>query len=218
MARPAPPIEKMETSSWRSPSAPRRDGPAGRGGRGLRRPGHAPPHVKAYEGEIESLTPAESVGVGVRVIVGPPPGLRQRQARLDEDVIARDAGRSPRQRHVRREPDEWYGLADAQRGGAGRARPVERSGLACSSPTTARSSSRFDLERPRSRRRSPHRGVRSAAYHDGRRRRARWPRAPASAPTWRGSSRAPVGVAALARDEGDESTIAGGGSGQPRGP
>ena len=59
------------------------------------------PRVKAYGGEVESLTSAESAGVGIRVIRDHRQGFAH-AGTLDDDVIARGAGRRPRQRRVRR--------------------------------------------------------------------------------------------------------------------
>ena len=57
--------------------------------------------VKAYDGEVESLTSADSSGAGVRVIRDGRQGFAHCGS-LDPDVLARDARRGPQQRDVRR--------------------------------------------------------------------------------------------------------------------
>ncbi len=80
--------------------------------------------VKAYGGEVESLTSAESFGVGIRVIARPSPGLRPRR-HVRRVGGARDAGRGPRQRVVRR-AGRVVRPGRARRRRAGRPGPVAR--------------------------------------------------------------------------------------------
>ena len=56
--------------------------------------------VRVYEGEIESLSVAESQGVGIRVIADNRQGFAH-AGTLDTDGFGGDPGRGPRQRRVR---------------------------------------------------------------------------------------------------------------------
>ena len=102
-----------------------------------RRPAASTTSVKAYDGEVESLTSAESSGVGIRVIRDHRQGFAH-AGTLDEDVIARDARRGPRQRRVRR-AGRVFGLAEPDGVAAGRPGPVARR-RSSPSPPSARSS------------------------------------------------------------------------------
>ena len=71
-------------------------------------------NVRAYEGEVESLTSAESAGIGIRVVVDGPGGRRQGFAHagsLDEGIIAETLA-DARDNAAFAEPDEWLGLAE----------------------------------------------------------------------------------------------------------
>jgi PmbA protein len=65
--------------------------------------------VKAYGGEVESLTSAESFGVGIRVIVDQRMGFAHAGS-FDDDVIAETLTEA-RDNASFGEPDEWIGLA-----------------------------------------------------------------------------------------------------------
>jgi PmbA protein len=65
--------------------------------------------VKAYGGEVESLTSAESFGVGIRVIVDQRMGFAHAGS-FDDDVIAETLTEA-RDNASFGEPDEWNGLA-----------------------------------------------------------------------------------------------------------
>ena len=83
-------VTERPSRAGRRPWSPRPR--AGRGSGGLRRPGHET-EVRAYEGEVESLSSADSSGVGIRVLID---GKATRAAgvgfawagSLDHDVIA----------------------------------------------------------------------------------------------------------------------------------
>ena len=80
--------------------------------------------VRAYEGEVESLSSAASAGVGIRVVTGGRQGFAYAGTSTSRRM-RRDAGRGPRQRHLRharraRRPGR------ARRGRRRRARPVGR--------------------------------------------------------------------------------------------
>jgi PmbA protein len=66
--------------------------------------------VKAYEGEVESLTSAQSQGVGIRVIRDHRQGFAH-CGTLDADVVA-DTLADARDNTTFGEPDEWFGLAE----------------------------------------------------------------------------------------------------------
>ncbi len=65
--------------------------------------------VRAYEGEVESLSSAESFGVGIRVITDHRQGFAHAGS-LDDDVVA-DTLREARDNAAFGEPDEFVGLA-----------------------------------------------------------------------------------------------------------
>jgi PmbA protein len=65
--------------------------------------------VEVFGGDVESLTTAQSEGVGVRVIVGQRQGLAWAGS-LDPDVVA-ETLRDARDNAEFGEPDEWYGVA-----------------------------------------------------------------------------------------------------------
>ncbi|HEX9258953.1 MAG TPA: TldD/PmbA family protein [Acidimicrobiales bacterium] len=67
-------------------------------------------NVRAYQGEVESLTAAESSGIGVRVVRGGRQGFAH-AGTLDEVVLA-EVLADARDNLAFGEPDEWYGLAD----------------------------------------------------------------------------------------------------------
>jgi PmbA protein len=66
--------------------------------------------VKAYEGEVESLTSAQSQGVGIRVIRDHRQGFAH-CGTLDADVVAETLA-DARDNTTFGEPDEWFGLAE----------------------------------------------------------------------------------------------------------
>lgn len=66
--------------------------------------------IKAYEGEVESLTSAQSQGVGIRVVRDHRQGFAH-CGTLDADVIA-DTLADARDNTAFGEPDEWFGLAE----------------------------------------------------------------------------------------------------------
>jgi PmbA protein len=66
--------------------------------------------VKAYRGEIESLTSAEPSGVGIRVVTGNRQGFAYAGS-LDADVVLETLAEA-RDNTAFGEPDEWNGLAE----------------------------------------------------------------------------------------------------------
>ena len=74
----------------------------------VRRAAHT--EVRAYQGEVESLSSAESQGVGVRVVVGERQGFAYAGS-LDEDVIAEVIDEA-RDNAAFATPDEYLGLAE----------------------------------------------------------------------------------------------------------
>ena len=66
--------------------------------------------VKAYGGEVESLTSAESFGVGIRVIRDHRQGFAH-AGTFDEEVVAETLAEA-RDNTTFGEPDEWFGLAE----------------------------------------------------------------------------------------------------------
>ena len=66
--------------------------------------------VKAYEGDVESLTSAQSQGVGIRVIHDHRQGFAH-CGTLDDDVVAHTLA-DARDNVSFGEPDEWFGLAE----------------------------------------------------------------------------------------------------------
>jgi PmbA protein len=67
--------------------------------------------VRVYEGEVESLSSAESAGIGIRVVVGDRQGFAYAGS-LDDDVVA-DTLAEARDNAGFASPDEWVGLAAA---------------------------------------------------------------------------------------------------------
>jgi len=67
-------------------------------------------HVKAYGGEVESLTSAESFGVGIRVINDQRQGFAHAGS-FDESVLAETLAEA-RDNASFGEQDEWFGLAE----------------------------------------------------------------------------------------------------------
>jgi PmbA protein len=65
--------------------------------------------VKAYEGEVESLTSAQSQGVGIRVIRDRRQGFAH-CGTLDDDVVTETLA-DARDNTAFGEQDEWFGLA-----------------------------------------------------------------------------------------------------------
>jgi PmbA protein len=74
----------------------------------VRRASHT--EVRAYQGEVESLSSAESQGVGVRVVIGDRQGFAYAGS-LDEDVIAEVIDEA-RDNAAFATPDEYLGLAE----------------------------------------------------------------------------------------------------------
>ena len=66
--------------------------------------------VKAYEGEVEAFTSAESFGLGVRIVHDHRQGFASAGS-LDETVVL-DTIEEARDNAKYSEPDEWYGLAE----------------------------------------------------------------------------------------------------------
>ncbi|MDY7101401.1 MAG: TldD/PmbA family protein [Actinomycetota bacterium] len=66
--------------------------------------------VRAYDGDVESFTSAETAGVGIRVVVDGRVGFANAGS-LDDDVIA-DALAEARDNATFAEPDRWAGLAE----------------------------------------------------------------------------------------------------------
>jgi PmbA protein len=66
--------------------------------------------VKAYEGEVESLTSAESSGIGIRVVRDGRQGFAH-AGTLDDGVLG-DVLQDARDNLAFGEADEWYGLAE----------------------------------------------------------------------------------------------------------
>lgn len=66
--------------------------------------------IKAYDGEVESLTSAESFGVGIRVVRDHRQGFAH-CGTFDDDVV-RQTLADARDNCGFGEPDEWYGLAE----------------------------------------------------------------------------------------------------------
>ena len=67
-------------------------------------------HVRAYQGDVESLTAAESQGIGVRVIQGGRQGFAY-AGTLDEDVVRSTLSEARDNAHFGT-PDEFAGLAE----------------------------------------------------------------------------------------------------------
>lgn len=118
--------------------------------------------VKAYEGEVESLTSAESFGVGIRVIRDHRQGFAH-CGTLDEDVVLETLA-DARDNVAFGEPDEFFELATPD--GAPEAElDLWRDELAAF-PTAAKVDMALDLERRVKALDARVRGVRSAGYGD----------------------------------------------------
>ncbi len=162
--------------------------------------------VKAYDGEVESFTSAESFGVGVRVVRR---GGRQGFASagtFDEGVVAETLVEA-RDNAGFAEPDEWVGLAQPD-GVEPVALDLWRDDLAAT-PTAAKIAMALDLERAVRAADPRIDGVRSASYHDGTGE-AAVATSDGLQATSRGTS-ASLSVSALAED-GDGTRIGGGSS------
>ncbi len=66
--------------------------------------------VKAYEGEVESLTSASAAGIGIRVVADHRQGFAH-AASFDPEVVAETLA-DARDNATFGEPDEWFGLAE----------------------------------------------------------------------------------------------------------
>ena len=118
--------------------------------------------VKAYGGEVESLTSAHSEGVGIRVVVDHRQGFAH-CGTLDEAVVAETLAEA-RDNASFGEPDEWHGVAEPD----GVAQPplsLWREELAAF-PTEDKVELALALERAVVGRDRRVRGVRTAAYGD----------------------------------------------------
>lgn len=159
--------------------------------------------VKAYEGEVESLTSADSAGVGIRIIRDHRQGFAHAGS-LDEDVI-RETMDDARDNAAFGEPDEHVALT-----GSDGVAPVEQqlwNEALVSFPTERKVEMALALERSVKGRDPRVQGVRTASYGD-----SRGEAAIASTAgiltSWRGTW-CSASVAALAVD-GDETKIGGG--------
>jgi PmbA protein len=120
--------------------------------------------VRAYGGEVESLTQASTAGVGVRVIVDHREGFAY-AGTLDEGVVL-DALAEARDNAGFAEPDEHNGLAEPD-GVPVPELDVWRQGVA-DLPTDAKVAMALELERATTGRDARVTGVRTAIYSDGR--------------------------------------------------
>lgn len=118
--------------------------------------------VRAYQGEVESLTQASSEGVGVRVIVDKKQGFAY-AGTLDEKVVL-DALAEARDNATFGEPDEFNGLATPD-GVAVADLDLWPEGLA-SVPTADKVAFAIDLERATTGRDPRVTGVRTAVFSD----------------------------------------------------
>jgi PmbA protein len=119
--------------------------------------------VRAYQGEVEALTSAESSGIGVRVIVDKRVGFAH-AGTLDEGAIT-EALADARDNAQFGEVDEWNGLAVPD-GVEAPELDLYRSELA-SFPTERKVELALELERATLRGDSRITGVRTASYGDG---------------------------------------------------
>jgi PmbA protein len=119
--------------------------------------------VKAYGGEVESLSSATSAGIGIRVVADHRQGFAH-AASFDEDVVAETLAEA-RDNARHGEPDEWFGLAEPDG-----VEPVEqdlwREALG-SFPASAKVDLAIALERAVRGRDPRVTGVRQATYSDG---------------------------------------------------
>lgn len=120
--------------------------------------------VKAYRGEVESLTQASSAGVGVRVVVDHREGFAY-AGTLDERVVL-DALAEARDNAAFAQPDEHNGLAEPD-GVASVELDLWREGLA-SVPTERKVELALELERATTSRDPRVTGVRTATCSDSR--------------------------------------------------
>ncbi len=120
--------------------------------------------VRAYRGEVESLTQASAAGVGVRVVVDHREGFAY-AGTLDEAVVL-DALAEARDNATFAQPDEHNGLAEPD-GVEPPALDLWREGLA-SVPTEAKVALALELERATTSRDPRVTGVRTAVCSDGR--------------------------------------------------
>lgn len=118
--------------------------------------------VKAYHGQVESLTSAESFGVGIRVIADRRQGFAH-AGTFDDDVVAETLGHA-RDNAAFGEPDEWFGLAEPD-GVAPIDQELWREGLAAFT-TDRKIEIALALERSVMGRDPRVTGVRSAVYAD----------------------------------------------------
>ncbi|MBK9180455.1 MAG: TldD/PmbA family protein [Acidimicrobiales bacterium] len=119
--------------------------------------------VRAYRGEVEALTQAESAGVGVRVVVDGRQGFAS-AGTLDEGVIA-DTLAEARDNARFGEPDPWYGLAEPD-GVAPPSLELYRPSVAAI-PTARKVELAIELERLVTAGDPRIIGVRTASYGDG---------------------------------------------------
>lgn len=122
--------------------------------------------VRAYGGEVESFTSAESFGVGMRVLVERDGGLAQGFAHagtFDEGVLA-ETLKDARDNAAFAEPDPWAGLARPD-GVAPVVQDLWRSGLGAF-PTERKTELALELERATRAGRPQVKGVRVASYSD----------------------------------------------------
>lgn len=159
--------------------------------------------VDAYEGEIESLTQAGSVGIGVRVIEGGRTGFAWATS-LDDDIVAETLAEA-RDNLPFAEPDDFAGMAEPD-GVAPATLDIFRDEV-LSTPVDDKVAMAVELERMVRSADPRVRGVRSATYQD-----AEGAFALVTSTGIRAGARATtayVSVSALA-DDGDASVIAGG--------
>ena len=160
--------------------------------------------VKAYGGEVESLTSAESFGVGIRVIADHRQGFAH-AGTFDESVVLETLAEA-RDNASFGEQDEWFGLAEPDG-----VEPVDQRPLARGAGVVRAAGARSTWPSSSSRRcsggtpGSPACAPRSTPTRPGRR---RWRRAPASPPT-AGAPPATCRCSALAEHDG-ETKIGGG--------
>jgi PmbA protein len=120
--------------------------------------------VRAYNGEVESLTQASTAGVGVRVIIDGREGFAY-AGTLDEGVVL-DALRDARDNAAFAQPDEHNGLAVPD-GVDAPELDIWRPGLA-DVPTADKVAMALELERATVGRDPRVTGVRTAIFNDGR--------------------------------------------------
>jgi PmbA protein len=119
-------------------------------------------NVRAYDGEVESLSSAEPVGAGIRVVVDGRQGFAW-AGTLDESVL-KETLEEARDNAAFGQPDEFFGLAEAD-GVAAPALDLVREEL-LSTPTPRKVDTALALERA-ARERDPRvSGVRTAIFSD----------------------------------------------------